>query len=197
MYDTVFTEERVKVVVKRMLNDLQLVKRKGHKVATDLLKSKNYEPQSNFWALGTFRQMNFLQDLSNRLQSSPQSVIDDLNKLREHITSLDNLTIHVSLNPKNVMEAIGTSDLAAPWLDTFLPAKLRLSVDGSRMTNAVVPCSNLVKKETPVIASIAGVGSVESNFMQQTVDSIKSFTDPDLAPLLVLMQYLTQLEVCQ
>jgi Zn-dependent M16 (insulinase) family peptidase len=65
--------------------------------------------------------------------------------------------------------------------------------------SSFTPCRYLVirqcgtSNEVP-FGSIAGVGTVESNFLQQTVESIKSFSDPDLPALLVILQYLTQLE---
>lgn len=43
---------------------------------------------------------------------------------------------------------------------------------------------------------IIGVGSVEMAYMIQCAPCLTSYTDPDYAPLLVLLQYLTQLEAC-
>lgn len=42
---------------------------------------------------------------------------------------------------------------------------------------------------------IVGVGGVETAFLTQCTPSINSYTSPDLPPLLVLIQYLVQLEV--
>lgn len=44
-------------------------------------------------------------------------------------------------------------------------------------------------------SSAVGMGAVESTFFCQTAPAIKDFRDQDLAPLLVFLQYLTQLEV--
>ena len=41
---------------------------------------------------------------------------------------------------------------------------------------------------------IVGVGSVESSFLTQTVSLDMKHMDPDLAPLMVYIQYLVQLE---
>lgn len=41
---------------------------------------------------------------------------------------------------------------------------------------------------------VVGLGSVESAFLYQSSNAIKDFNDADLAPLLLFLQYLTQLE---
>lgn len=41
---------------------------------------------------------------------------------------------------------------------------------------------------------VVGLGSVESAFLYQSSEAISDFNDKDLAPLLLFLQYLTQLE---
>lgn len=50
-------------------------------------------------------------------------------------------------------------------------------------------------EESEDLSCIAGVGAVKSAFYCQTTPAVKDFLDEDLAPLLVFLQYLTQLEV--
>lgn len=45
------------------------------------------------------------------------------------------------------------------------------------------------------LSCVVGVGAVKSAFYCQTVPAVRDFMDKDLAPLLVFLQYLTQLEV--
>ena len=49
--------------------------------------------------------------------------------------------------------------------------------------------------DAPSAGMIAGVGSVESQFMIQTVPAITDFTDPDLPAVMVYMECLCALEV--
>lgn len=46
----------------------------------------------------------------------------------------------------------------------------------------------------PYSGVIVGLGSVESAFLFRTCQAITDFNDPDLVPLLLFLQYLTQLE---
>ncbi|KAI1290107.1 hypothetical protein HDE_08397 [Halotydeus destructor] len=195
LYSSVFTEERVKVVAKRIFNDLALEKRKGNRVARELINSTNFTNQSNKWASSMFRQQNFLTEVMQKLETNPQSVLAQLDELRELITSPENLTIHIALNATKVCEALKTDDLVSQWSTKFLPEKLVSQLQGKPViTNPVQIDYELLEKKNINAGSIAGVGSVESNYFQQSVESIKNFTDPDVPVFLVLMQYLTQLE---
>ena len=46
-----------------------------------------------------------------------------------------------------------------------------------------------------VTGYVAGMGSVESGYFHQTAPALSDFLDKDLAPLMVAISYLTQLEV--
>lgn len=197
LYDVQFLEDRVKTVSKRMVNDLALAKRKGNRVVSDLMRSLNYDPNSNGYNMGTFRQVNFLNRLLSKLDTSPESTLNDLNKLQNILTSLENITVHVSMNVSKVQSA-NSSDLFEPWTTTFLPPKIRQSVTGQSIeTRKITPDADLIKgpSNDGLNGVIAGVGSVDSNFLSQSVSSIRSHMDANVAPLLVLIQYLTQLEV--
>lgn len=60
-----------------------------------------------------------------------------------------------------------------------------------------VPDYKLIKpfSEIDTNGCVTGLGSVESAFLNQCCPGIKNYLDPDFAPLLVCLQYLTQLEV--
>ena len=194
LWDTQFTAERVKLVSKRAISDLVLQKRKGARVASDMLRCMNYDNRSNSYNTSTFRQLVFLNQLQKKLETDPQSVLVDLNHVRAVLTRLENLTVHVAVNYQKLLEINGAPDLISPWVDVFLPPALR---DADRVVTRSIPAdSSLVVpvSENDFRGAIAGVGSVDSNFLHQSVLSMNSFTDNDLPSLLVLIQYLTQLE---
>lgn len=49
-------------------------------------------------------------------------------------------------------------------------------------------------KATDSQGTVVGLGCIESAFLYHSCPCIKSFSDPDLAPILLFLQYLTQLE---
>lgn len=194
LFDTQFIEERISVVVKRMLNDLALIKRKGGKVTSDLLRSVIYASDSNEWAAGSFRQSRFLQEVERKLQTSGIDVVKDLTHLRDAITGWENVFAHVALNISKVKEDTGLPDIIDPWLENFISATQRPYTLGKIMFTPITPSYNLIVPPGTVNGLIAGVGSVESNFMQQTVESLHNWTDSDIPALMVAIQYLTQME---
>lgn len=210
LFEVEFLEERIKVVGKRMVSDLALARRKGNRVVSDLMRSLNFDDRSNGYSMGIFRQVHFLNRLLCRLETDPHDIVRDLRTLQTTLTALENVTLHVSMNVSKLLTSspnTSLGDLFLPWTQLFLPPKVRQSVVGhSIQTRHVTPDADLVtgirdgastvtsSKDGPP-GVIAGVGSVDSNFLQQSVRSIRSHTDPDVAPLMVLIQYLTQLEV--
>ena len=53
----------------------------------------------------------------------------------------------------------------------------------------------LLHNESSPSGTIVGVGSVESQFLIQTVPCVTDYTDADLAPIMVYIEYLCALEV--
>lgn len=45
-------------------------------------------------------------------------------------------------------------------------------------------------------AVAVGMGAIESSYFTQVIDCINDFDHPDMAALLIFLQYFTQLEVC-
>lgn len=50
--------------------------------------------------------------------------------------------------------------------------------------------------EIAIRACAVGMGAIESSYFTQVTDCINDFNHPDMAALLVFVQYFTQLEVC-
>lgn len=51
------------------------------------------------------------------------------------------------------------------------------------------------REKIPLEGCVLGLGCVESAYLSQTGPCLNDFESPDLAPLLVCLQYLTQVEV--
>lgn len=101
-----------------------------------------------------------------------------------------NITIHLAANMDLI--AARYADPAALWSQLLPPTrspvrnKLRVTPD----------CALLVDPSTsPLKNCVVAIGAIESTYYCQTIPGISDFLDPELAPLLVFLQYLTQLEV--
>ncbi|RWS10415.1 uncharacterized protein B4U79_04417 [Dinothrombium tinctorium] len=189
LYQTQFTPERIKIVATRMLNDIAQYKREGYFVVKSLLKAITFNPNSNHWSFNMYRQQTFLKKVLKKCENSPDEVINALEQLRERMTSFENLTIHLSLNTKKFKE-----NFVSPLASVFIPEKFQ-NVIPDFSTQKFIKCFELQTCDNKIpLGVIAGVGSVESSFMIQTVPCINSFTDPDLPALLVLGQYFNQAE---
>lgn len=198
IWETQFTEERVKVIVKRMISDLVLAKRKGQTVAGDLLRSMTHDGRSNDYASGIFRQHVFLTSLSDALSKEADVVVKEIRNIRDKIVmDLSNIRVHVSCNMDHIRAAHVGEDVIAPWHSSFLPKKLRQTLPAEIVPaecRRVEMAHELVTPDSNPRAVVAGLGSIESCFLQQCVLSIKSMHHEDLPAVFVLIQYLTQLE---
>lgn len=193
LFDTVFNPERVKTIANRMVSDIQQSKRKGGKVASCALTAMIYQSDSNQWAINFARQQKFLKQLVNNLSKNGDGdVINELSAVRNKLVRPENLIVHLSLNKDKIRDKI--DDIYRPWNELFMcnfpDAKANSKIDLTKIKMA----NELVQFIPEPNAAILGVGSVESNYLQQVVKSIDSPEHPDLAAMYVLLKYLTQLE---
>ncbi|XP_055630740.1 uncharacterized protein C05D11.1-like [Toxorhynchites rutilus septentrionalis] len=191
LHNTQFTAERVKVCASKMVNDVAQSKREGNSVVRDLLKAMLYGSESNVRVSSILKQQKFLSALIERLDSSAgaEIVTNDLNKVREIITKPENLALHVAAD-WDEMARLGVI-LEAPW------AKLIKAEGVPKKMLTVIPDGKLMQPDgvlSAVSGVVVGLGSVESAFLYQSSKAISDFNDEDLAPLLLFLQYLTQLE---
>ncbi|XP_039445648.1 uncharacterized protein C05D11.1-like [Culex pipiens pallens] len=192
LHKTEFTAERVKVCASKMVNDVAQAKREGNSIVRDLMKAMYYDKDSNVRVSSLLKQQKFLGELIKLLEGGAEGaekVINRLNKVREIITRPENLGLH----------------LAADWEEM---AKLDVDLEGP--WSKLVPSEGVPKKQLTVIPDwklhtpggnlanstgvVLGLGSVESAFLYSSSKAITDFNDEDLAPLLLFLQYLTQLE---
>ncbi|EAT39319.1 AAEL008862-PA [Aedes aegypti] len=189
---TEFTTERVKVCASKMVNDVAQAKREGNSIVRDLLKAMYYEKDSNVRVSSLLKQQKFLSTLIEQLdnEQGAEKVINKLNKVREIITQPKNLGLHIAADWEEMAKL--QIDLEAPW------SKLvKSEVNDLKKELIVIPDWKLINMDgnlTDSTGVVVGMGSVESAFLYQSSKAITDFNDEDLAPLLLFLQYLTQLE---
>ncbi|KAL3870528.1 hypothetical protein ACJMK2_038582 [Sinanodonta woodiana] len=187
LYNIKFTAERLKIVAKRMSNDIAEYKNKGYTVVRTLLKSIIFSKDCNHAISSMLKQQTFLQQILQQLDEEPEMVESRMNQLLQVLTC--NLTIHMSAD---------TTRLAAEhplphkvWTD-IIPKTHQFISDRCAMkktSDFVIPLESSLEKQI-----IVGVGSVESSYLIQAVPCIDSYSHPDIPAIMVFIQYLTQLE---
>nr|KAG5705771.1 hypothetical protein BaRGS_027430 [Batillaria attramentaria] len=189
LYGTQFTADRLKIIANRMIGDISSLKRSGSRIVRTLLHTLVFTKECNFNVASMLRQLTFLTQLVTKLESDPEKVIADMNKIRDLLLQPPNMCIHLSCDTKK-LAANGSP--VAPW-KTFLSGATSLgSGDGTttpKMTDFV-----LSLESSPHKKFIVGVGDVESAYFLQVVPCISSYHHEDLPALKVLVQYLTQCE---
>ncbi|XP_050051775.1 uncharacterized protein C05D11.1-like [Dermacentor andersoni] len=186
-----FEPDRIQVVANKMVKDVVKKKRSGIKITGTLIRILSFRPESNHTAGSMLRQQTFLYDLLRQLKVDPTKVIKKLMEVKEFLTRPENLTVHLAANIEKLSLH---GSLHTPWI-TCITRQPR--PPASMKSSAQVPCHALLFRGTEQGLPrdvITSVGSVESAFLTQCSPSLSSYTSPDLPPLLVLIQYLVQLE---
>ncbi|GFR13936.1 uncharacterized protein C05D11.1 [Trichonephila clavata] len=189
LYQIVFEPARIKSSANKMYADLATLKRKGRSVLKTIIKSLLYVPESNNWTANMLRQSQFLSKLLKTLDSNPNEVVEKLNAIKESVTKSETMIVHLAANLDNLKQKVQPE---LPWMQNFLPPTIQPAV----MNSPFKKCFELLKPETEdgPLGLIVGIGSVETSHLLKCAPCVTSYTDPDYAPLLVLVQYLTQLE---
>ncbi|XP_073987977.1 uncharacterized protein C05D11.1-like [Rhodnius prolixus] len=189
LYQTVLTEDRVKILAAKIVNNVAEVKRSGNSMVYDIMRGLMFNKESNHYAVSALAQQKFLTEMLSSLNDAEKSqkILRDLEYLREILTSPENMTIHLAANLDMLNEVC--QEAAEAWIG-ILPE----NVQGAKNKMRTVADWTLLKDAIGDFSCVAGIGSVESSFLCQTTPCIKDFNDADLAPLLVFFQYLTQLE---
>lgn len=194
LFDTKFTTERIKTISTRMIGDISQTKRDGDSLVKAALDCDLYKPNCNKAAEILFRQQVFLKKLLKDLKTSPESVEAELERIRNLLVNEpQNIYGHVALDRKD----FATSELILkPWY-AFLPEQYKkCNWDEKRFnTSTIEPTYELINLDKEGIDGVLiSNGSVESNYFRQIIPSIRDPYHDDVAPLLVLIQYFTQLE---
>ncbi|KAI8137402.1 Metalloenzyme, LuxS/M16 peptidase-like protein [Fennellomyces sp. T-0311] len=187
LWNTQFTAERLKIVAFQILNDIPQAKRDGHNMANAAMRALQYDAsKSANAARNVLFQTNFLQEVVQKLDSDPDSVISDLETYRTALCHPDNIRIHVT---GNILK------LKAPRT-SFASICSRMSHPQQNL--APVTLSQHVLNpsglEPGKIGAVVSLPSIENSFSLQTVKGPSSFEDPDVPALLVMAELLDTME---
>ncbi|KAI8341775.1 Metalloenzyme, LuxS/M16 peptidase-like protein [Chlamydoabsidia padenii] len=184
LWNTQFTAERLKVVASQILNDIPQAKRDGHGMVNASLRALQFDAKKSASAArNVLFQTTFLQDVIQKLENDPSSILADLNEYREALCNPNNIRIHVTGDILN-LEAPRTA------FKGFTSTKVG-SLTPIPLSRDVLSPSGL---EPGQIAYVVNLPSIENSFSLHSTKCPNRFDDPDIAPLLVLIELLNTME---
>lgn len=190
LFNSVFTQERVHIVASKLVNDIATEKRNGYNMAREISKAVFYKKDTNVQQNSVLAQHTFLTELVEGLKDAAkcQQTLAKLNELRNLL--IPSITVHVAANFEKVKDL--TTPLTAlvekvKGLSTPAVNHLPVTFDSQLLNKD----GNLEKEFT---GTIVGIGCVESGFLFSSSPGITDFMDSDLSPILLYLQYLSQLE---
>lgn len=188
--NTEFTVERIRVCAAKISNAVSQAKRKGNVIVTDQLNAMFFTPNSNSRLCSMIHQHRFLTALIEQLEipTSAQKIIDDLNCIRNEIVKTKSMCLYVAADWKKVLSDSSYSQYDA-WKN--LINSNDIYVAGS--IQDPIPDYKL-HKENPAQSQILGIGCVEGAYLVHAVRCNITVDHELYVPLLLFMQYLTQLE---
>ncbi|KAI8973781.1 Metalloenzyme, LuxS/M16 peptidase-like protein [Mycotypha africana] len=187
IWNTQFAAERIKIVATQILNDIPQAKREGHNMANACLSALQIDPKKSVNGVRNILFQNaFLQDMLKRLEKDSQSVINDLNEYRSKLCMPKNIRIHVTgdildlPSPRKAFEGFANNvkDNMKPLMpvvtakEVLKPAGLEPGRNGLLVT----------------------LPTIENSFSLHTVKGPSKFDDPDIPPLLVMIELLDTME---
>ncbi|ORZ20228.1 Metalloenzyme, LuxS/M16 peptidase-like protein [Absidia repens] len=184
LWNTQFTAERLKVVANQILNDIPQAKRDGHGMANASLRALQYDAtKSASAARNVLFQSTFLQDIVQKLETDPTTVLADLNEFRQTLCNPNNIRVHVTgdiLNLETPRSAF--KNFTHGKVDSLAPVPL------SRNTLSAAGL------QPGQIAYVVNLPSIENSFSLHSAKCPHRFDDPDIAPLLVMIELLDTME---
>ncbi|XP_060831851.1 uncharacterized protein C05D11.1-like [Bombus pascuorum] len=191
LYETKLTPDRLKITAAKMVNDVAQFKRQGNKIVNDLMQGLIYNKDSNPYISNMLRQQKFLNNVLERLndETGQKEVISEIESVREVLTTPKNMVLYMATNVDKLTAQV--PNVYSPWNTYFSTFST-----SSKTKLEAIPDSALINSpdEIPFKGCVTGLGSIESSYLCQSCSCINDYHSPDLAPLLVCIQYLTQLE---
>ncbi|KAL7748791.1 hypothetical protein RI367_005704 [Sorochytrium milnesiophthora] len=176
----VFDPERLVIAAKKLLSDVPRQKRDGSTIASLKMRSILLNSDSNYSATNLVNQTKFLQDVLARLQSSPQSVVKDLEEFRAIVTKPEHMRVHVYGAVRRIDDAVENV------VDKLTPVKLSLDylTPLGRKPTSVDSAGKPVRN-----SQIVTLASIESGYLFASARGIEKWDHPDYAALMVLCEY--------
>ncbi|XP_013133610.1 PREDICTED: uncharacterized protein C05D11.1-like [Papilio polytes] len=187
LYAAELTKDRLLVFAQRMINDVAKVRRDGNKMVYDMLRDALYSSDSNTHWCSVLRQHRFLKEVVERLAAGGAEAEAAVAEARGALAALRrDAWLHLAADFHRYKLS------PEPWKrfardNEITPLKPQLYWDAELM-RAREGCGGEGE------GFVVGVGGLESSFVVQMSPGPLGHAPHDLAPLLVALNYFTQLE---
>lgn len=186
LFDSIFDETRLKATITKMLADIPEAKRSGSTMSSAVQKMIHFSSLSSVRAQSTLVKALYLKRIRHLLASSPQTVIDNLEKIRSTLATFSNFRVlviadlHKLKRPVSAWKAlIANLDTSAPFLQPLDSVQTTLSPAG---------------KSPGSSAFLVPMSTIDSSFALLTAKGVDSHEHPHLPGLMVAIAYLDAVE---
>eukprot|EP00123_Amoebidium_parasiticum_P018040 comp24077_c0_seq2/m.43341 comp24077_c0_seq2/g.43341 ORF comp24077_c0_seq2/g.43341 comp24077_c0_seq2/m.43341 type:complete len:433 (-) comp24077_c0_seq2:504-1802(-) len=188
LWQTEFIPERIRVAANRLLAEIPDHKRSGTTMGYAVLSDlNNPSPQINNYACNLIRQQRVLKKIIEDLDSAPERVVERLTKFRDTLLQASAMRVQVVGNVTHMSSPMAPIYALA---DGVPPVAKQLNQPLPKVTlrSALRPPGFGGK------AKMLSMAAIESSFLFQSMEGPKTYDSEDLAPLEVLVEYLTAAE---
>ncbi|KAJ8729556.1 hypothetical protein PYW08_001137 [Mythimna loreyi] len=181
LYAAEITKERLLVFAQRLINDVAQVRRSGDKMMYDALRDSIYSKNSNLHWCTVLRQQKFLKELIEQLNAGGDSAEAALTEARKTFKSItQNVWLHLATDFERYKMS------TEPWK--------RFGAE-----NEITPIAPRLYWDAELLSGwgggfVLGVGGWESCCVAQMSPGPLGHAIEDVAPLMVALNYFTQLE---
>ncbi|KAI9030874.1 Metalloenzyme, LuxS/M16 peptidase-like protein [Phycomyces nitens] len=185
LWHTQFTAERLKIVANQILNDIPQSKRDGHGMTNASMRALQFDATKSVSAArNVLFQSAFLTNLLQTLENDPNSVVQELNTYRDALCNPRNIRLHVAGDILKLKEPRTAFKDFSVYKSVGPLAPITLAQD-------VLSPAGISPGQIGVIINLP---SIENSFSMHGVRGPSKFDDPDIAPLLVMIELLDTME---
>ncbi|KAF7726657.1 hypothetical protein EC973_008530 [Apophysomyces ossiformis] len=201
MWNTQFSIERLKIVAYQIINDIPQAKRDAHSMLNACMRAFQYDTSKSVTAArNVLFQASFLQTVLQKLDDEPSAVLADLNAFRNACKLEDDWQVLVTHNvpvcqPQNIRVHVSGDilKLESPRnaFRNFCSIKSKEPLAPVTLSQEVLSPAG---KEPGQIGVIVNMPAIENSCSLHTVKGPNRFDDPDIGPLLVMIEILDTME---
>ncbi|KAI0271378.1 Metalloenzyme, LuxS/M16 peptidase-like protein [Gloeopeniophorella convolvens] len=185
IYGSEFTKERLQITVAQIQQALPGLKRDGNNVLSAVSAELLYAENSTSRASGVLIQSDFIRNLSEQIQESPEQVIKAFEEIRQYVTDPSGVRFSVTGN------VLGIPKPRSVW-DKYFGAALPES-----LLSPVPVASDTLSKlgKNPVKqAIVVTLPTIESSFVTHVAKGVRGFAHADYPALRVATEVLSATE---